>query len=392
MKVADDWQVSGTCDPWFAPVREVFEDHLRRGVEHGAAVCLIVEGRLVVDLWAGMASRREKRPWGEHTLVNVYSATKAVAAFCVHHLVDQGRLALADPVARYWPEFAAAGKERITVAELLSHQAGLATIVDPIAAEARYDVRHMAGVLAAQAQEHPPGGGHAYHAQTYGLLVGELVRRVVGVSIGTYLRKEVAGPRGIDFWIGLPAVHDHRVAQITRPLGVEPPEGQPNLAAVFQTEPQSLTARAFNNPPPAPGAVNTRAFREAELAGSNGHGHARALAQIYGAAIGAWGSPLLSSATLQALCAPLVAGVDGVLRVPTRFAAGVMSHTRDHRPGQLGEGASDQAFGHPGMGGSLGAADPAAALAFGYTMNRAEASILVDPRAAALLDAGYRCL
>ena len=202
MKVADDWQVSGTCDPWFAPVREVFEDHLRRGVEHGAAVCLIVEGRLVVDLWAGMASRREKRPWGEHTLVNVYSATKAVAAFCVHHLVDQGRLALADPVARYWPEFAAAGKERITVAELLSHQAGLATIVDPIAAEARYDVRHMAGVLGRRPRSIRPAVATPTTHRPTGYWSGSWCGGSSGFQLGPTCAKKSLGHGGSTFGLG----------------------------------------------------------------------------------------------------------------------------------------------------------------------------------------------
>lgn len=390
--VADaDVPVHGECDPWFSRVREVFAELACREAAYGSAVCVIVEGRKVVDLFAGTASRRQARPWRDETLVNVYSATKGVSAMCVHTLVDRGLLELSRPVARYWPEFAAHGKGEVTIAQLLSHQAGLAAVAEPLPAEARYDWPRMIAALERSSPEPPPGQGHAYHAQTFGFLLGELVRRVTGGTLGRYLREEIAGPRGIDFWIGLGPEHDDRVAHVTRPLGLKPPPGQPDLTRVFQEESGSLSARAFGNPQPEPGAVNTRAFRAAELPGSNGHGHARALAQLYAAAVSAWGPPLLSPTALSACFEPLVDGEDLVLRLPTRFSAGFLC--KSDAPGsEFGHGSGPHTFGHPGMGGSLGCADPAAALGFGYVTNCASASIVIDTRPSVLLDACYACL
>ena len=389
--MADEVRVHGSCDPWFFAVRDVFAEQVQAEPGHGAAVCVIVEGRTVVDLFAGTASRRTRRAWGPDTLVNVYSATKGISAFCIHLLVERGQLELTAPVARYWPEFAAHGKDAVTVAQLLSHQAGLAALAETLPAEARYDHARMVRALVDTPPERSADFGHAYHAQTFGFLVGELVRRVSGRSLGTFLRQELAGPREIDFWIGLDEAEDGRVALVTRPLGVQPPPGHPDLSRVFQSEPESLSARAFGNPRPEPGAVNTRAFRAAELPGSNGHGHARALAQVYAAAVSAWGKPLLSAQELQACYTPLVDGHDGVLRLRTSFSAGFLCKTDGPGSG-FGRGSGAHAFGHPGMGGALGCADPAAAMGFGYVTNRASASILIDTRPEALLDACYACL
>lgn len=380
-------QIHGECDPWFEPVREVFVDSFARGTERGAAVAVVIDGRPVVDLWGGVASARDKRGWQRDTIVNVYSAGKGIAALCLHRLADRGLIDLEATVASYWPGFAAEDKGAITVGQLLRHEAGLAAIDAPLPHDALYDQAAMAAALEVQAPLWVPGDGHGYHAQTFGFLVAELVQRVAGVGIGQYVRDEIAGPLGADFHFGVGAQDDARIAEVTRPLGLAPAPGQPDLAAVFRQQPTSLTTRAFCNPEPDRGAVNSRRWRAAEIPGSNGHGNARALASIYGAL--AAGTDLLSAAAVARCGRGGAASEDRILRLPTRFGLGFMlsqltgpGHFSDH-PG---------AFGHPGMGGSLGFADPGAGLGFGYTMNLAGASILVGERPARLAESVYGCL
>lgn len=386
MALATDIEVFGTCDPWFEPVREAFSAHFREGLEHGASVALSVDGRLVVDLWAGVASRRTGALWGRDTIVNLYSATKGVSALTLHLLADAGLLELDAPVARYWPEFAAEGKGGITVTDVLSHRAGLAAVVEPLPHDALYDHQRIAGALAKQPAAWTRAEGHGYHPQTFGFLVGELVRRVAGQRLGAFVAERIAGPLEADLRIGFGPEHDGRVAHVTRPLGIQPPAGQPDLQAVFQNEPDSLTTRAFANPSPSHGAVGTRAFRAAEIPGSNGHGNARALALIYGALAA---GELLSGPALSRCQDECAFGIDKVLRVPTRFGPGFML---SQPSGGGWFSPNPRAFGHPGMGGALGFADPAVGLGFGYTMNRAGASILVGDRPRRLVEACYACL
>lgn len=381
-----DVEVFGHCDPWFEPVREAFALHFARGLEHGASVALAIDGELVVDLWAGVASRRDGLAWERDTLVNLYSATKGVSALCLHLLADEGAIELDAPVASYWPEFAAGGKGEIRVRDVMCHRAGLAAIERPLPHDALYDHDRIATALAAQAPAWQVTEGHGYHPQTFGFLLGELVRRVSGRSLGTFVAERIAGPLGADLHIGLGPEHDPRVAHVTRPLGATPPPGQPDLLAVFKREPGSLTARAFANPSPSHGAVGTRAFRAAEIPGSNGHGNARALAQIYGAVAA---GELLSPAAVSACQQECAMGLDKVLRVVTRFGPGFML---SQAQGGGWFSPRSQAFGHPGMGGALGFADPAAGLGFGYAMNRAGASILVGERPRRLVEACYACL
>lgn len=382
-------EIHGAHDPWFSAVRDAFADNFARGLEQGAAVCVVVDGRVVVDLWAGQASRRGGgTPWERDTLVNLYSASKGMAALCVHLLIEAGEIDLDAPVARYWPEFAAEGKAALTVAELLAHRGGLAAVATPMPHEAVYDQARIASALAAQAPLWPPGQGHGYHAQSFGFLLAELVRRVSGQSLGRFFRARVGLPLRADFHFGLGPEDDARIAQVTRPLGIAPPAGQPDLLAVMRKEPDSLTARAFGNPAPSRGAVNTRRWRAAEIPGSGGHGNARALAIVYGALADA--DPRLLSAAGVARCAQGGApGPDRVLRLQTHFGHGFMV-SQPAGPGHFSPNLA--AFGHPGMGGSLGFADPAAGVGFGYAMNRAGASILVGDRPGRLAAAVYDCL
>jgi len=384
--------IHGHCDPRFAAVGETFSANFRDHGEIGAAVAVVVDGDPVVDLWGGHADRDRGRPWERDTLVNVYSCTKGMTALCAHRLVCEGRLDLDAPVARYWPEFAAAGKERLPVRWLLGHRAGLAAVRDLLPGEALYDWDAMCAALAAETPWWPPGTAHGYHAVTFGWLVGEVVRRITGRSLGAYFREEIAEPLGADFRIGLPASEHGRVAEMS-PLPMPPQDDDRiHLAALIMSDPQGLAARAFMNPPSMVLGVNNAAWRSAEIPGANGHATAAAMARIYGAlARGGTqdGVHVLDPAGVARCREEQSHGADLVLPTSTRFGLGFML-PQDRHDARFGP--SPHAFGHPGAGGSLGFADPDARVGFGYVMNLMGPHILLDPRAVALIDAVYGCL
>jgi CubicO group peptidase (beta-lactamase class C family) len=378
--------IAGRCEPGFESVRDRFAENFRDYAEVGAALAVHVGGRLVIDLWGGMADRAERRPWTQQTLVNVYSTTKGWAALCVQHLIDRAQLDLDARVADDWPEFAAAGKAEIRLRELLGHRAGLAALTPKLPHAALYDQTTMATALAAESPNWEPGTQHGYHAQTFGFLLAELVRRVSGKTIGHYLREQLAGPLDADVFIGLSASFDARVAKVTRALGEPTPPGEIDLLRVWKQEPDSLTARAFNNPAAQPGAINTRAWRAAEIPSANGHATALGLSRLYAAVA----TPGLLSAEGVARCSEEYSfGQDLVLRVPTRYGPGFMLSQAEG----IGRfGPNTRSFGHSGMGGSLGFADPDARIGFGYVMNRAGANILIGDRPRRLVDALYACI
>ena len=381
----------GTCDPKFRKVREIFEENFETRGEVGAAVALTIDGKQVVDLWGGFADKKKTRPWTRDTIVNVYSTTKGLTAICAHRLIDEGKLELDTPVAKYWPEFAQAGKEKLPVRYLLSHRAGLPAVRKPLEVTDLFKWDTMCAALAETEPWWVPGTKHGYHALTFGFLVGEVVRRITGKSLGTYFRDEIAHPLGLDCHIGLDASHDGRVAgMINSP---PPPPGAPNIFAEVAKNPESVTAKAFNNPPtmmrPEFG-VNSRQWRASELPAANGHTTARALARLYGAL--ARGGEIDNVRVLKpsgiARCYEEQSyGPDEVLFLSTRFSQGFMMS----QPGAA-LGPNPHSFGHPGAGGSLGFADPDAKVGFGYTMNQMAAGILIDPRATALIDAAYSSL
>jgi CubicO group peptidase (beta-lactamase class C family) len=213
--------VHGSCAPRFAAVRDAFAANFEAEREIGATFAATVEGKLVVDLWGGHADRARTRPWRRDTIVNVFSTTKAMTALCAHLLVDRGLVDLEAPVARYWPEFAARGKDAIRVHHLLSHRAGLAAIRTPLPTEALYDWQRMVAVLAAEAPCFEPGSASGYHAMTFGHLVGEVIRRITGQTPGAFFRAAVAAPLGADFHIGLDPAEDARVAEMVAPTAEE---------------------------------------------------------------------------------------------------------------------------------------------------------------------------
>ncbi|TXS44574.1 serine hydrolase domain-containing protein [Streptomyces sp. t39] len=382
-------RIEGHCDERFAAVREVFEANFRERGELGAAVSVIVDGDPVVDLWGGWADAGRTRPWERDTLVNVWSTTKGPTALCAHLLADRGLLDLDAPVAVYWPEFAAAGKEKVLVRHLLSHRAGLAGLREPHSLDDLYDWDLTCSRLAATEPWWEPGTRSGYHALTYGHLVGEVVRRITGVLPGDFLAAEITGPLGIDFTIGLPDEESGRVAELVHPQAA--PGGE-QAAAFAQLPPVAVAALA--NPGTGIAAANTAAWRAAQIPAANGHGTARAVAALYGIVAGRGehgGRRVLSAEAAervregQGACRDLVLGA-GFAR-DTEVALGLWLS------GAHGSyGPNPRAVGHDGFGGSCGLADPEAGLSLGYVMNRMGPHIADDPRKTALVAAVHRSL
>ncbi|MET8563689.1 serine hydrolase domain-containing protein [Streptomyces flaveolus] len=384
-----DALIHGHCDPRFAAVREAFAENFRERGELGAAVAVTVAGETVVDLWGGWADADRTRPWARDTVVNVWSTTKGPVALCAHILADRGLLDLDAPVAAYWPEFAAEGKDKVLVRHLLSHRAGLSGLREPHTLEELYDWELTTARLAATAPWWEPGTRSGYHALTYGFLVGEVVRRVSGLRPGAFLGREVTGPLGLDFTVGLPERDSGRAAELVRP----PAASHDEQPAVFsQSAPAALAALA--NPLVGAAEANTPAWRAAEIPAANGHGTARAVAALYGvfAGHGSYGGRRILSPQAaervregQGRCRDLVigAGFEG----ETEVGLGLWLS------GPQGSyGPNPRAFGHDGFGGSCGLADPDAGVSLGYVMNQMGPHIADDPRKTALVDALYSAL
>jgi CubicO group peptidase (beta-lactamase class C family) len=380
-------EIQGTCDPRFKRVRDQLQASFDRGEELGASVCVTLEGRTVVDLFGGHADAERTRPWQADTLVNVFSTTKGITAICALRLVDEGRLDLDAPVARYWPEFAAERKQEIPVRWLLSHRAGLPAVRQPLPPDALYRWEVMTEALAQERPWWEPGTRHGYHAITYGYLVGEVVRRVAGKSVGTYFRDEIARPLGIDFHIGTGPEHDERIS----PLVQGPVAEGPSMLDLMQQDPEGMLAKAFANPPILPDASRSREWRAAEIPAANGHGTARALARLYGGlACGGTvdGARILRPAVIEQARTEQSLGQDALLPLVSRFGLGFGMPTAEEPVGP-----NPRVFGHAGAGGSYGQADPEARMGFGYTMNLMHMGLwLVDPRPRALLACVYDAL
>lgn len=384
------FEISGYCDPRFTRVRDAFAHNFERLGEIGAAVAVNAGGRSVVDLWGGFADRNRTRPWRSDTIVNVWSTSKGVVALCAHRLAEQGLLDFEAPVTRYWPEFGAAGKERTTVAMLLDHSAGLPAIGRVLADDIIYDWDAITRILAAHPPWWEPGSRHGYHAVTFGWLVGEVIRRVSGKSVGAYLREEIAGPPGLDCYIGVPLREDTRAAEM---IGATAPgPGQASHIARLLADRNSLSARAIANPSSLArvSTVNSRRWRGAEIPAANAHANARALARLYGAL--AYGGrldreQLLSKESIERCFTERSSGYDEVLQQSTRFSLGFMLP----EPGASWS-RNPRNFGHPGAGGSIGFADPDAEFGFGYTMNKMGLGVAFDPRADLLIEAVYASL
>ncbi|HEY3695673.1 serine hydrolase domain-containing protein [Phenylobacterium sp.] len=369
-------EIFGFAAPAYAAVQAAFAASFDAGEELGARFTLVEAGEVVVDLWAGHADRARTRPFDARTLAPVFSVTKVLAAVLVARLVQAGRLSYRQPVADVWPEFAQAGKGAVTVEQALSHQAGLAGFPEPMEPSLWFDWDAVCGKLAAMAPLWPPGTASGYHPVTFGYIAGEIFRRVDGRTMGRALREDIAGPLGLDLWIGLPDEEHGRVAQMQRP-GALPDFGEINDA----------TRAAFMTAWASPAGRDEAAWRRAEIPSANGHATAPALARLAGALADGGsldGLEILSPAMIGELARQRIAGQDLVLPAVIAWGAGVMRNAPLHPwgPGQA-------TFGHSGWGGACLFADPGRRLGGAYVMNRQSPILVGDPRPKRLIAAAY---
>jgi CubicO group peptidase (beta-lactamase class C family) len=390
VKVSPDL-IGGDVDEGYGKIADVFRRNFSSGQEIGAAVAVYRDGRKVVDLWGGYRNGITHAPWEQDTLVNVFSTTKGVASLAVAVAASRGLISYDAKVADYWPEFAQAGKDSITVRQLLSHQAGLSAISPPLTLNDLADPPTMSAKLAAQVPAWTPGTRHGYHAFTLGWYEGELIRRAdpAGRSLGQFFAEEIAKPLGLDFYIGLPAsvdrdrvayLHAWPMAKLLLHLNLWPPR---TVAALLN--PFGLTARSATIAKGISGAAqfNREELRVLEMPAVNGTGTARSIARLYGSAATGGSEIGLSPSVLDALkkaAIPPTNGVrDKVMYVDASFSLGFL------KPAPLTVfGSSDTAFGTPGMGGYFGFADPDTGIGFGYVMNRLGFHPISDPRELAL--------
>jgi CubicO group peptidase (beta-lactamase class C family) len=380
-------QIQGYFDLRFEAAKEAFAELFDDPQERGAALCVQVGGETVLDLWAGVADKDGQEAWHSDTILNLFSCTKPFAAVTLLQLVGEGKLELDAPVARYWPEFAAAGKERITLRQLLCHRAGLPAIRAALPAEALYDWRAMTRALAAEQPWWTPGEAHGYAPITYGWLVGEVIRRVEVRGPGESIVARVARPLGLDFHVGLDDAEFHRVAHIARAKGNLGDAAAQRLLKCMMSEPASLSTRAFTNPPSIMTSTNKPEWRRMQQPAANGHGNARSLAGFYAALLD---GQLLDAELLAELTREHSQGEDLTLLTATRFGLGCMLEQAEVVNATYGMGR--YAFGHPGAGGSTGFADPERELAFGFVTNTLGPYVLMDPRAQKLARVVKDCL
>lgn len=363
----------------FGKVREAFEANLAGGADVGASFCATLEGETVVDLWGGWANEDEGRPWERDTIVNVYSTTKTMTALTALLVADRGELDFDAPVARYWPEFAAAGKQDVKVSHLMSHSAGLSGWKEPLTKEDLYDWDKATALLAAQAPFWEPGTASGYHGLTQGYLVGEVVRRITGKSLGTVFREEFAEPLGADFHIGLPASEDHRVADL-----ISPPPG----AAIADRSESELQKNMAGNPPIDVAETRTRAWRGAEIPAAGGTGNARSVAQVHVILANgglAQGKRFLSEAGCRKALEVQIEGQDLILGMPARFGMGF------GLPGAMPLPNPNTIF-WGGYGGSLVIIDMDARTTFAYAMNKMAPTTTGDMRAFGLAMAMWEAM
>ena len=372
-----DADVRGFAPDRFAALKEAFCGGLAD--ELGVRFTVVERGEVVADLMGGFADRARAKPFGPDTLTPVFSVTKVLAATLIARLVDAGTLDYGQTVASVWPEFAAAGKGEITVAQVMSHQAGLSGFPEEMQPADWFDWGLISSKLAAMAPLWPPGTASGYHPVTFGYLAGEIFRRVDGRTMGTALRDDIAGPAALDLWIGLPESEFGRVAELERPKSL-PRFGEMNAAV----------KAAFLTKWASPGGRGSDVWRKAEIPSANGHATADALARWMGAlasggAVG--GVTLLSEGALAQTTEERIAGQDLVLPFDLSWGAGFLRNVP-----HMFYGPSKSAFGHSGWGGACALADPERGVGMAYVMNRQSAELLGDPRPRRLIEAAYEGL
>ncbi len=380
-------QIQGFFDLQFETLKDAFAELFADPQERGAALCVQVGGETVLDIWAGTTDKDGEQAWHSDTILNLFSCTKTFAAVAALQLVEEGKLDLDAPVARYWPEFAAAGKERVTPRQLLSHRAGLPALHQLLPAEALYDWEQMTAVLAAEEPWWTPGTAHGYSPITYGWLVGELLRRIDGRGPGESIVARIARPLGLDLHVGLADSEFERVAHIARKKGELGDAAAQRLFKCMMSEPSALSTRAFANPPSILTSTNKPEWRRMQQPAANGHGNARSLAGFYA---GLLDGRLLQAESLNELAREHSRGDDLTLLTSTRLGLGCMLDQPEVANATYGLGP--KAFGHPGAGGSVGFGDPERDVAFGFVSNSLGPYVLMDPRAQRLARVLGQCL
>jgi CubicO group peptidase (beta-lactamase class C family) len=378
--------IDGTFDPRFAPLRAVMDDIFAKHGEVGAAVAVYLDGKPVVDLWGGRMVKNQKPagPWQRDTIVRMMSVNKGVTAICAHRLADQGLLDYDKPVAFYWPEFAQAGKEAITVRHLMS---GLAALIypDEVPAGKAFDWDAMVTGLARQAPAWPVGTQGAYHSSTYGHLAGEIIRRITGKTPGVYFRDEIGGPLGLDYWFAVPKTEQHRVSEVL-----------PNAGSVTYTQQAQGSATKLGRawrilPNLDPGARDAPENLDKEMPSAAGRGNARAIGKLFAAlSVGGTldGVKVLSPAAIKTMTTLQWDGICGMTDRRFRYAMGLFLNTPVYAP----MGPNPNTFGHPGAGGAIGIADPDRRMAFSYCTSFMCAGAGIGDRCQALIDATYASL
>jgi len=373
----------GTVAAGFEPVRDAFENNFAEHGEIGASACVSVEGRVVVDIWGGWSRPDHSAPWEADTLVNAFSVGKGLTAIVAAMLVDSAALSYGMKVSSVWPEFRGGGKEDLTLATLLGHRAGLPAVRETLPPLSMYDWELMCTSLARTDPWWRPGSAHGYHVNTFGFLVGEVIRRATGRSVGQLFGEFFRLGLGADVHLGLPDAEHHRVAEFEWPPGGIT---QPTDTGAFDRD-QLLAFNTYNNPigTSGGGTVNTPEWRRAEIPSTNTHATARGVERVYRELAAAGGS-LLSEAGVRNAVAEVSNGHDEVLGRNSRFGMGLQIPIPER-----GFGPNNEAFGHYGAGGSMGFCDPVAGVAFGYVMNQMGPR-WQNPRNRALIDALYSCL
>ena len=375
--------VQGTCDPRFAAMRDILQANIDSGADLGASVAVTLDGKPVVDIWGGWADQENTKPWQADTITNVWSTTKTMTNLAALVLASRGELDVFSPVSRYWPEFAQNGKQGIEVRHLLSHTSGVSAWAQPVVVEDIYDWEKSTSMLARQEPWWGPGTASGYHALNQGHLVGEVIRRITGQSLGTFFANEVAGPLGADFHIGLDPKHFGRVSNV-----VPPPPLPVDMAAM---DPNSVAVKTFTGPAPDASVAWTSEWRQAEIGAANGHGNARSVARIQSVvACGGEvdGVRLLSPEAIDLIFKEQANGTDLVLGVPARFGIGygLPNSTFSYLP----QDGRICLWG--GWGGSLIIVDLDNRMTISYMMNRMESGLVGDFRGESLIRAAYAAL
>ena len=383
----------GYCHEDFLEVQRIFNHNFFKYGEIGSSLCVIVDGEIVVDIWAGHKNKHKTKEWSENTLSIAFSSTKAALALCAHILIERGELGLKEKVTKYWPEYGKNGKEKTTVEMILNHSAGLPAFKTSVKENGFLDWSYMIKLIENEKPFWDPGKETGYHMMTTGWLIGEIIRRVTGKSFGEFFNDELAQPYGLNYWIGLPQTEDERVAEII-PFVPSPQDKPSDFATAFRNDRNSMQRLSLTNT----GGYDYNAIQtyRAELGAIGGITDARSLAKLL-SPLAQNNEELLSKKTIKKLSkSNIKTPIDNMLLFPTNFSNGFMLNMNNLNTFE-GEGGSfligKNAFGHVGYGGSSATfADPDSKISFGYLTNRLGGEYLINERAQSLIDASYKSL